>query len=136
MPEYGFSLTLTFSYKDWVVQENANQKTPRGYDQKRKLFRTNSFVRMHSSAKKVYNEQLTLKSSIQWCHMIECDIFSPCCHNWPACICFCACICLLLRIFCLAYYRLCADRLPVFHRDIGDIVYRTLVKENPYSSIF
>ena len=27
-------------------------KTPQGYDQKRKLFRTNSFVLAHSSAKK------------------------------------------------------------------------------------
>ena len=27
-------------------------KTPRGYDQKRKLFRTNNFVLAHSSAKK------------------------------------------------------------------------------------
>ena len=34
---------------------------PQGYYQKRKLFRTNSFVLAHSSAKKIYNEQLTLK---------------------------------------------------------------------------
>ena len=37
-------------------------------------FRTNSFVLAHSSAKKIYNEQLTLKSSIQWYHMTECDV--------------------------------------------------------------
>ena len=36
---------------------------PQDYDQKRKLFRTNSFVLAHSSAKKIYNEQLTLKNS-------------------------------------------------------------------------
>ena len=44
------------------------------YDQKRKLFRTNSFVLAHSSAKKILNEQLTLKSTIQWYHMTECDV--------------------------------------------------------------
>ena len=43
--------------------------TPQGYDQKRKLFHTNSFVLAHSSAKKVYIERLTVKSSIQWYHM-------------------------------------------------------------------
>ena len=42
---------------------------PQGYDQKRKLFPTNSFVLAHSSAKKFYIEQLTVKSSIQWYHM-------------------------------------------------------------------
>ena len=36
---------------------------------KSKLFRTNSFVLAHSSAKKSYIEQLTVKSSIQWYHM-------------------------------------------------------------------
>ena len=41
-------------------------KTPQGYDQKRKLFRTNSFMLAHSSAKKFYIEQLTVKSSMQW----------------------------------------------------------------------
>ena len=40
-------------------------KTPEGYDYKYKLFNTNSFVLVHSSAKKSYNEQLTLKCSIQ-----------------------------------------------------------------------
>ena len=40
-------------------------KLLQGYDQKRKLFRTNSFVLAHSSAKKIYIEQLTVKSSIQ-----------------------------------------------------------------------
>ena len=47
---------------------------PQDYDQKRKLFRTNSFVLAHSSAKKIYNEQLRLKSTIQWYHMTECDV--------------------------------------------------------------
>ena len=42
---------------------------PQGYDQKRKLFRTNSFVLAHSSAKRIYIEQLTVKFSIQWYHM-------------------------------------------------------------------
>ena len=50
------------------------EKTPQDYDEKRKLFRTNSFVLAHSSAKKIYNEQLTLKSTIQWYHMTECDV--------------------------------------------------------------
>ena len=36
---------------------------PQGYDQKRKLFRTNSFVHAHSSAKKFYFEQRTIKFS-------------------------------------------------------------------------
>ena len=49
-------------------------KTPQDYHQKRKLFRTNSFVLAHSSAKKIYNEQLTLKSTIQWYHLTECDV--------------------------------------------------------------
>ena len=49
-------------------------KTPQDYDQKRKLFRTNSFVPAQSSAKKIYNEQLTLKSTIQWYHMTEYDV--------------------------------------------------------------
>ena len=40
-----------------------------GYDQKRKLFRADSFVLVHSSAKKVYIEQLAVKYSIQWYHM-------------------------------------------------------------------
>ena len=42
---------------------------PLGYDQKGKLFRTNSFVLAHSSAKKNYIKQLTVMSSIQWYHM-------------------------------------------------------------------
>ena len=50
------------------------EKTPQGYDQKLKLLRTNSFVLAHSSAKKIYNEQLTLKYTMQWYHMTECDV--------------------------------------------------------------
>ena len=42
---------------------------PQGYDQKRKLSRTNSFVLARSSAKKFYIEQLTVKSSIEWYHI-------------------------------------------------------------------
>ena len=33
---------------------------PQNYDQKRKIFLTNSLVLAHSSAKKSYNEQITL----------------------------------------------------------------------------
>ena len=36
-----------------------------GYNKKRKLFRNNSFVLAHSTAKKICNKQPTLKSSIQ-----------------------------------------------------------------------
>ena len=42
---------------------NFSELNPQGCDQKRKLFRTNSFVLAHSSAKKFYVEQLTVKSS-------------------------------------------------------------------------
>ena len=42
---------------------------PQDYDQKRKLFRTNSFVLAHPSAKKFYIEELAVKSSIQRYHM-------------------------------------------------------------------
>ena len=51
-----------------------SELNPQDYDQKRKLFRTNSFVLAHSSAKKIYNEELTLKSTIQWYHMTEYDV--------------------------------------------------------------
>ena len=79
MQKYGFSVTRILPYKDKIVNsvliwENTGQWKPQGYDQKRKLFRTNSFVLAHSSAKKIYNEQLTLKSSIQWYRMTECDV--------------------------------------------------------------
>ena len=56
------------------IRENTYQRKPQGYDQKHKLFRTNSFVLVDSSVKKIYNEQLRLKSSIKWYHMTECDI--------------------------------------------------------------
>ena len=79
-------------------------KTSRGYDQKRKLFRTNNFVLAHSSDQrkslhkttnvKVFNTMVSLDFNM--------TSFSPCCHNWLACICFSVCICLLSRIFCLA----------------------------------
>ena len=61
------------------------EKTSQVYDQKRKIFRNNSFVLVHSSTKKIYNEQLTLNSSVQLYHMTEYDIISSCCHNWLAC---------------------------------------------------
>ena len=45
----------------FVFSPNAGKSgpeiAPQGYDQKRKLFRTNSFVLAHSSAKKIYIEQ-------------------------------------------------------------------------------
>ena len=53
----------------WKVSKYGVFSDPQGYDQKCKLFRTNSFVLAHSSAKKIYIEQLTVKSSIQWYHM-------------------------------------------------------------------
>ena len=57
-----------------LIRKNTNQKNTQGYDQNRKLFRTNNFVLAHSSAKKIFNEQLTLKSLTQWYHMTECDV--------------------------------------------------------------
>ena len=76
-----FSLPALRSINDCL--SNRNQRTkienqvskygvfsdPQGYDEKRKLFRTNSFVVTHSSPKKFNIEQLTVKSSIQWYHM-------------------------------------------------------------------
>ena len=78
---YGFSLPALRSINDCL--SNRNQRTkienqvskygvfsgPQGYDQKRKLFRTNTFVVTHSSPKKFNIKQLTVKSSIQWYHM-------------------------------------------------------------------
>ena len=76
---------------------------PHGYNQKRKLFHTNSFMFAHSSAKKNYNEQLTLKSSIHF----NVTSFSPCWHTWLACICLCACICLLHIFICISEHECC-----------------------------
>ena len=73
MPEYAFSLTRIYPYKNRIL-ENTGYKKRQGYDQKRKLFRTNSFVLAHSSAAKISNDQLTVKSSIQWYHMIKFDV--------------------------------------------------------------
>ena len=56
-------------------------------------------------------------------HDFNMTSFSPCCHNWLACICFCAFICLLSRIFCLACYRLCVQKLLAFNWNRGDIVW-------------
>ena len=56
------------------IRENTYQRKPQGYDQKHKLFCTNSFVLAESSVKKIYIEQLTLKSSIKWYDMTECEI--------------------------------------------------------------
>ena len=93
------------------------------YDQKRKLFRTNSFVLVHSSAKKILHWTANGKVfNTVVSHDFNMTSFSPCCHNRLACICFCACICLLSRIFCLACYRLCVEQWLAFHWDIGGIV--------------
>ena len=67
--------TANFSITAWKVSKYRVFSGPQGYDQKRKLFRTNSFVFAHSSAKRIYNEKLTLKSTIQWYHMTECDMW-------------------------------------------------------------
>ena len=56
-------------YTAWKKSKYGAFSGPQGYDHKRKLFRTNNFVLAHSSAKKIYIEQLTIKSSIQWYHM-------------------------------------------------------------------
>ena len=114
-PNTELLLVCIFPYSDW--------KTPQVYDQKRKLFRTNSFVLAQSSAKKILHWTTNGKVfNTMVSHDFNMTSFSPCCHNWLACICFCACICLLYRIFCLACYRLCVEQLLTFHRDIGGIV--------------
>ena len=53
-------------YTTWKESKYGAFSGPQGYDHKRKLFRTNSFVLAHSPAKSIYIEQLTVKSSIQW----------------------------------------------------------------------
>ena len=58
----------------WSFFFSTLSMVPQGYDQKRKLFCTNRFVLAPSSAKNTYNKRLTLKSSVQWYHMAECDI--------------------------------------------------------------
>ena len=75
MAEYGFFLTFIIPYKDRIkdpvlIRENTGQKKPQGYDQKRKLFRTNSCTLI--SEKNLQHR--TLKSSIQLYHMAECDV--------------------------------------------------------------
>ena len=47
----------------WKMSKYGVRSGPQGYDQKRKLFPTNSFVVAHLSAKKIYNEQLRAKAS-------------------------------------------------------------------------
>ena len=59
-------------YSVWML-ENTDQKNSQGYHQKRKLFPAISFVLVHLSTKKIYSGQLTLRTSIQWYHMTECD---------------------------------------------------------------
>ena len=91
MPKHGLSLIRFFPYMDKILSVFSRIWTdslillilpkygkirisfcPPGYDKNPKLFRTNSFVLAHSSAKKFYKEQLTLKSSIQWYHIAFC----------------------------------------------------------------
>ena len=99
------------------------EKTPQGYDQKRKLFRTNGFVLAHLSAKKSLHWITNGKGfSTLVSHDFNMTSFSPCCHDWLACIYFCACICLLSPIFCLVCCCLFVEQLLPFHWDIGDIV--------------
>ena len=57
-------------------------------------------------------------------HDFNMTSFSPCCHNWLACICFCVRICLLPRVFCFACYCLCVEQWLAFHWDIGDILWK------------
>ena len=95
-----------------VPYKNKKIRTSQVHKVTIKLFRTNSLVLAHSSAKKFYIEQLTEKSSTHDFHMAS---FSPCCHNWRACTCFCACICLSSQVFCLACCRLCVEQWLAFH---------------------
>ena len=57
-----------------LVQKNTYQRKLQGYNQKHELFLTDSFVLAHSSVKSIYNEQLTLKSLIQWYHVTKWDV--------------------------------------------------------------
>ena len=58
---------------------------------KREPFHTNNFVLAPSPRKK-----LTINNGITWLNGTS---FSPCCHNWLACICFCACFAYYLGSF-------------------------------------
>ena len=98
------------------------KKAPQGYDQKYKPFRTNSLHLLNHQRINLQwrtNVKVLKYNSITWLNVTS---FSPCCHNWLAFICFCACIYSLLRIFCLARYRVCVERLPAFYCDIKDKV--------------
>ena len=66
--------TRKYGYDSVHIRENTGHRKQQGYNQKRKLFRNNSSALAHSSVKNIYNEQLPLKSSVQWYHMAECDI--------------------------------------------------------------
>ena len=69
MSKYGIFSGPYFPVFGLNVGKYGPEKPTQGYDQKRKFFRTNSFVLAHSSAKKFNTEQLTVKSSIQWYNM-------------------------------------------------------------------
>ena len=85
-PNTEFFQVRIFPHLDWMQRDapylsvfspNAGksgpEKAPQGYDQKRKLFRTNSFVLAHSSAKKIYIDQFGVSC---------CWMFSYGSHIW------------------------------------------------------
>ena len=69
----GVSRTTTTNKVEHCVKNDEVRafSNPQNHDQKRILFGTNGFVLAHLSAKKIYNEQLSLNNSIQWYHMDE-----------------------------------------------------------------
>ena len=106
----------------WKVFKYGVFSGPQGYDQKRKLFRTNRFVLAQSSAKKFYIEQITVKPSIQWYHMtlIWRHLVLAVITAWHKLVSVPAFA--YYRIFCLACYRLCVEQWPAFPWAIRDIV--------------
>ena len=50
---------------------NFSELNPEDYDQKRKLFRSNSFVLAHSSAKKIYKLQVLRNKCIRFCLQLD-----------------------------------------------------------------
>ena len=65
---YGVNLRIQSECRKIPTRNNSTRLRSKTQKllQKQKLFRTNSFVLAHSSAKRFYIEQLTVKSSIQW----------------------------------------------------------------------
>ena len=79
MPEYVFSLACILQYKDTIldsvhIQEYKDQEKPTVTIKNANFFMLIvSCLRTHQRKKKC-NEKLTLKSSIQWYHMAECEV--------------------------------------------------------------